>query len=103
MTALTALLAFTNPNERSSTHSQAGNEFDSLRNRTRIFWSIECWDEDDQVLTTRIKDFSDEKDRLNRNSAQVPWLAYRLARKGILAGEAEHAVDVASTDPPVSD
>jgi hypothetical protein len=91
---LTAVVTFLNPNERRSTHFNAGNDYDSLQNKVRIFRTIECWEnESDHVLPERLKDFSDQKDKLNRTSPQIPWLAYRKTKKGIEAGEAEYKVD----------
>jgi hypothetical protein len=91
---LTAVATFLNPNERSSTHFNAGNNYDSLQNKVRIFRTIECWEkESDHVLSERLKDFSDQKDKLNKGSPQISWWAYRKAKKGIEAGEAEYEVD----------
>jgi hypothetical protein len=92
--ALSAVSTFLNPNEAVSAHRAAGSSYDSLMNRVRIFRSIDCWrEESEQVLTERIKRFSEEKDDLNSKCPQIgPW-AYRKAKKGILAGEAKYAVD----------
>jgi hypothetical protein len=63
-------------------------------NKVRIFWSIDCWrDESDQVLTERLKYFSEQKDKLNQSSPQPPWWAYRIAQKGIEAGQGDYKVD----------
>lgn len=91
---LTALVTFLNPNERYITHFSAGNDYDSLQNKVRIFRTIECWKkETDHVLSERLKDFSDQKDKLNKGSPQITWWFYRKAKKGIEAGEAEYKVD----------
>jgi hypothetical protein len=91
---LTAVNTFMNPNERASIHLNAGNNYDALMNRTRIFWTIGCWlGESDDVLTSRLKDLSDEKDKLNKSCPQIPGWAYKAAKRGILAGEAVHSVD----------
>lgn len=92
--ALSALMTFLNPNGKSSVHLNAGNSYDSLQNKVRIFWSIDCWREkSEEVLTEKLKYFSEQKDKLNLNSPQIPWLAYQLAKRGIEAGEADYKVD----------
>ena len=91
---LASVVTFTNPQEKSAAHLSAGNSYDALRNKVRIFWTIDCWQESsDVVLTQRIKDISEEKTTLNRSCPQVSGFPYKLARKGILAGEAKHKVD----------
>jgi len=93
-TALSALMTFLNPNEKASIHLNSGNNYDSLQNKIRMFWSIDCWrEESEQVLTEKLKYFSEQKDKLNQTSPQIPWWAYKLAKKGILAGEADYKVD----------
>ncbi len=92
--ALTSIMTFLNPNERSSSHMNAGNNYDSLMNRVRIFWSIDCWrDESEQVLTEKLKHFSEQKDKLNQSCPQIPPWAYFIAKRGIKNGEAEYKVD----------
>jgi hypothetical protein len=92
--ALSGLLTYLNPNERAAKHLQVGNEYDSLMNKVRIFWSIDCWgSESDQILTKRLKDFSEQKDKLNKECPIVSGIAYKFAKKGIEAGEGDYAVD----------
>jgi len=95
--ALSSVLTFLNPNAKSATHQTAGNKYDSLMNKTRIFWSIECWLIDsEEVLTEKLKYLSEQKDTLNQNCPGIPRLAYKRAKKGIAAGEAKYKVDVKS-------
>lgn len=92
--ALSGVMTFLNPNERAGTHLNAGNNYDSLMNRIRIFWSIDCWrDDSEQVLTERLKYFSEQKDRLNQSSPQIPRWAYKIAERGIKEGEGDYKVD----------
>ncbi len=92
--ALSAVMTFLNPNAKAAAHLQAGNGYDSLMNRVRIFWSIDCWrDESEQVLTEKLKYFSEQKDHLNQSSPQPPWWAYPIAKRGIEAGQGDYAVD----------
>jgi len=91
---LSAMITFLNPSKEAATHLKAGNEYDSLMNRTRIFWAIECsTDEPDNVMQSRLLDLSLEKDKLNKTSPQLPFWAFWSARKGIRRGEAEYLVD----------
>jgi len=91
---LTSLTTFLNPKERADIHLSSGNNYDSLLSKIRIFWTIECRrEESDDILTSKLKDFSYERDRLNRDCPQVPKLAYLKAKKGIEAGEASYVVD----------
>ena len=92
--ALSGVMTFLNPNEKSSAHLSAGNDYDSLMSNIRIFWSIDCWrDESEQVLTERLKYFAELKDRLNHSCPQIPHWAYLSAKKGIKEGEGKYEVD----------
>ena len=92
--ALSGLGTFLNPNEKAASHFAAGNNFDALQSKARIFWTVDCRGNDsDQVLTNRLKDLAEDKSELNRKSPQIPRFAYKAARKGIEAGEADYKVD----------
>lgn len=92
--ALSGVMTFLNPNQKSSAHLNAGNNYDSLMNKTRIFSTIDCWrDESEQVLTERLKYYSEQKDKLNQSSLQIPKWAYRAAKSGIKNGESVFVVD----------
>jgi hypothetical protein len=94
VSALSAIMTFLNPNEKVSSHKDAGNRYDSLMNKVRMFWSIDCWGSDsEQILTEKLKDFSEQKDKLNQTSLQIPRWAYNIAKKGIIEGEADFKVD----------
>lgn len=91
---LTSLMTFLNPNQKSSAHQDSGNSYDALLNKTRIFWSIDCWEEKStEVLTGRLKGISEEKDRLNKTSPQTLGISYFLAKRSIERGEASYTVD----------
>lgn len=97
--ALSGVMTFLNPNEKEGAHRNAANSYDALMNKVRIFWAIDCWSEEsDDILTSRLKAFSEQKDRLNETSPQIPRWAYLRARKGILDGEAAYAVDQSNRD-----
>ena len=88
------MTTFLNPNEKASVHLNSGNNYDALQSKVRIFWTIDCWEENsEQVLTNKLKDLSEQRDKLNRGCPQVPSWAYKIARKGIEEGEADYKVD----------
>jgi hypothetical protein len=94
---LSAMMTFLNPNERAAKHTSIGNAYDALMNKVRIFWSIDCWREEaEAVLTKELKDFSDQKDKLNQSAPQPFPFAYRVAKRGIEAGEGKYEVDTAT-------
>lgn len=91
---LAALQLFLNPNDKAAAHLSAGSSYDALNGKIRIFWSVECWEAHaERVLTERLKDFAEQKDKLSRTSPQIPSWAYRRAQKGIEAGEGSYQVD----------
>jgi len=91
---LSATTTFLNPRERANAHLSAGNNYDSLLSKARIFWTIDCWQsESEEILTQKLRDLSEERNRLNRECPQVPRFAYLAARKGIQEGETSYGVD----------
>jgi SMODS and SLOG-associating 2TM effector domain family 4 len=97
--ALSGVMTFLNPNAKAAAHQTAGNKYDSLMNKVRMFWSIDCWrDESDDVLTEKVKYLSEQKDVLNNTCPQPPNWAYKIAKRGIAAGEADYEVDKEGND-----
>jgi hypothetical protein len=91
---LTSITTFLNPKEQSSSHLTAANNYDSLMTKLRIFWSIDCWGEEpDEVLTARLRSYSEERDKFNRECPQPFKWSYSVAKKGIQEGESEYFVD----------
>lgn len=91
---LSSIMTFLNPNEKSNAHLNAGNNYDGLMNKVRIFWTIECWrEESEQVITAQLKSLSEQKSKLNKSCPQIPKWAYRVAKKGIINGEGEYLID----------
>lgn len=92
--ALSGLNTFLNPSERAGAHSEAGNRYLALRNRTRVFYNIDCRGESTQQdLAEQLKQLANQRDELNQSSPITPDWAFEKARKGIEAGEARYAVD----------
>jgi len=95
--ALTSLTTFLNPKDQANSHRNAGSNYDALMTKARMFWLIDCWrEESDDVLTERLKGYSEERDRMNRECPQPFKWAYKMAKRGIKEGEAEFFVDKAS-------
>lgn len=95
---LSAIMTFLNPNERASKHTAAGNGYDALMNRARIFWSIDCWREESEALLTKeLKDLSEQKNKLNQSAPEPLFFAYSIAKKSIEAGEGKYEVDATPT------
>lgn len=92
--ALSGVMTFLNPNAKASVHLNAGNNYDSLMNKVRMFWCIDCWqDESEQILTDRLKSISEQKDKLNQSCPQPLYWAYKVAKKGIREGEGDFKAD----------
>lgn len=94
---LSSLMTFLDPNKRSALHQKAGSEYSSLENRVRLFRTIVCWGkESESILTSKIKEFSEKKNKLNAEYPQPSYFAYWLAKNGIKNGEAKYQVDITS-------
>lgn len=94
VTALTAVTTFLNPNEKVNSHLNAGNKYNSLRNKARIFFEIDTYgDDSNHNFIKQLKDLANQRDDLNQNSPQIPKWAFERARKGIEVGEANYKVD----------
>jgi len=91
--SLTAVITFINPSERSVVHQKIGNEYNALRNDTRIFYDIEVNDMEDKRAIEDLKKLNSKRNKLNLESHQIPKWAFEKARKGIEEGEAKYKVD----------
>ncbi|MBM3210667.1 SLATT domain-containing protein [Candidatus Poribacteria bacterium] len=107
---LTVIMTFINPREKATIHQKAGNDYNSLKNKSRIFGQIEVEEintigsveiaaqEDtktvvNKTLLEELNELSNERDELNKESPQIPKWAYKKAIKGIEAGEATYDAD----------
>lgn len=91
---LTALSTFLKPNERASTHKNAGDQYLALRNDARIFRAIKLAHScDTQSAIDGLTELSKRRNELNQASPQFAGRDFRKARDGINAGEAQHQVD----------
>lgn len=93
-TALTTVLTFLKPSERSELHKTAGDQYLSLKNRARIFREIELLAiNEPRTANERIMALAEERDELNRSSPGIPRRDYALAKKDIDEGRAQHEID----------
>lgn len=94
VTALVAVSTFLDPNEKTSLHRSAGNQYNSLRNKFRVFYEIKTsLNADRETLLERLNELSKQRDELNQKSPQIPHWAYKRARRGIEAGEGSYKID----------
>jgi hypothetical protein len=92
--SLTVIMTVLNPYGKASTHQTAGTNYRELRNKTRIFYEIECFGtKSPDYLEKTLKDLSLKRDQLNKTSPQIPRWAYEAARKGIEEGEVSYIID----------
>ena len=91
---LSAATTFLHPNKKSTDHLSAGNKYEALVNKARIFRTIECWGESsDQTLSAKLGRYSEEKATLNQASPQISFIAYKLAKRAIQRGEGNYLAD----------
>ena len=92
--ALTAVLTFLKPSERSTAHTTSGNQYLRLRNETRIFREIELQQTvDESELTDKFKQLSQRRDDLNDGAPITSDEDYSRAKAGIEGGQAEYKAD----------
>lgn len=92
--ALTICLTFLKPSEKSDSHKNAGNLYQALRNKARIFREVELTRSEniDQVL----KDFNSlaaRRDELNTIMPSISRAPYEKAKEDIDEGRAVYQVD----------
>jgi hypothetical protein len=89
--AITAINTFLNPGEISSTHKRCAGEYHSLRNRARIFINIVSQQNiSPEELNAKFEELVAKRDDLNATSPQIPEFAYKKAKSGVDAGEADY-------------
>ena len=91
---LSGITTFLNPKDLQAAHLTAAHGYDALFNNSRIFWSIDCCQQDsDEVLISKLRKLVERKIDLNRTSPQIPRWAWKGAKKRIAADEATLEVD----------
>jgi hypothetical protein len=93
-TAFITCLTFLKPGEKSDAHKNAGNLYQTLRNKTRLFREIEF---DDTLADVDAKKklmlLVERRDELNSTMPTIPRKAYEKAKKDIDDGNAKYLVD----------
>lgn len=93
---LTGLMTFLKPNERAAMHRAAAGQYLALRNDARFFREIDLLQSERPTeLPDRLRVLSAARNELNQKSPSIPRQAFLAARRGIVEGEATHAVDKA--------
>lgn len=92
--ALTAVLTFLRPAERSASHNSYGNQYLRLRNETRLFREIELPAiKSADELSEKFKSFTQRRDDLNDGAPITIDKDYSKANQGILDGQTEYKAD----------
>jgi len=93
-TAFVTCLTFLKPGEKSDAHKNAGNLYQTLRNKTRLFREIEFDDSlSDSDAKKKLIVLVDKRDELNSIMPTIPKKAYEKAKKDIDDGRAKYLVD----------
>lgn len=90
---LSGLQTFLQPERKAAQHHAFGVEYIELRNRARIFRTIEQVGMSEDERKRYIRDLSQRRSELNRGSPSISPSAFEEARKSIEAGESTHQVD----------
>lgn len=90
---LTALQTFIGANEKAVKHKNSGDEFNSLKNETRIMRNININLLSEKEASEKIILLSNKRDKLNEVSLQIPKYAFKKAKKGIDEGQAKYLAD----------
>jgi len=90
-TALTTVLTFLKPSERSEKHQAIGNQYLSLRNKTRLFRELDLKNEEESK--NMILELSATRDDLNSSALNTTRKDYELAKQDIDEGRAKYKVD----------
>ena len=93
-TALITCVTFLKPSEKSDSHKNAGNLYQSLRNQTRLFRELELVETlPDEEAKKRLVALASRRDELNASMPYIPRKAYEKAKQDIDDGRAEYKVD----------
>jgi len=92
-TLLVAISTFSNPSQKSSERSVAGNGYLALCKRVRRFREIDMLIEDQGIAREQLEALAEERDALNEGTPNPLSWGFNKARTGIEEGEAEYRVD----------
>jgi hypothetical protein len=83
VTVAAAVAAFVNATERHKLHHAAGNEYSKLVRDIRLWRQFEQPDLSDAEVLSKIKEFQNERDRLNEQSPQVSRALFLWAKRRV--------------------
>lgn len=91
----TAIMTFLSPQEKSTKHQAAGDNYNSLKGRARRFYDIDIYRTSYNLeqLAERLELLIEKRDELNQASPLIPERAYKKAKKGIEEGQASYETD----------
>ncbi|MBF0098410.1 MAG: SLATT domain-containing protein [Magnetococcales bacterium] len=91
----TSLISFLKPERKEESHRISAGNYNSLKNRARIYRTIDLMSDDSiDSLRAKLDSISETRNSLNMESIPIPKWAYALAKKGIEElGEATYKVD----------
>ncbi len=93
-TALTTVLTFLKPSERSELHKTAAGHYHVLRNQARLFREIELANgTSNEEAKARLLDLAKARDDINQSSPAISRCDYELAKKDIDSGRTRYRVD----------
>jgi hypothetical protein len=93
-TALTTVLTFLKPSERSELHKTAAGHYHALRNQARLFREIELANgTSNEEAKARLLDLAKACDDMNQSSPAISRCDYELAKKDIESGRTHYRVD----------
>ena len=90
---IAGLATFLSPEKRAEAHGRAGRHYNSLKNRTRIFRTIDLATLDGEVARQRLEVLSEQRNDLNETSPGIPRWAYVRAKRDIDAKMGVYQVD----------
>ena len=90
---LASVLTFLNPSQKAAAHLQAGNAMNAVRDAARQAQKIDVQDGGLKSLRSKLDALSERKSEINAGAPKVPDRAYRQAKVGVDAGEAQNRVD----------
>ncbi len=86
--ALTGVITFLKPSEKAHPHHEAGTVFAEIKRKARMFQNISSMIETDlKGLQNELNDLVAAYHERQKSAPPVPWIAYRLARRGVRNGE----------------
>lgn len=93
-TALTTVLTFLKPSERSEMHKTVAGQYQALRNQARIFREISLIDGlTPDEAKKRLFELANTRDELNQGSPSIARRDYELAKQDIDNGSARYRAD----------